>query len=159
MKILPFLQLIRWKNLVILATTLLIIKFGFINIFTDSFNLDNFRFFILLTSILFITAAGYIINDIYDVETDQFNKPNQIFIGTFFTTNQAYNWYFIFNVLGVLFGFYLANYIQKPIFSSVFIIVSFLLYFYSTTLKKMLLIGNILVATLISLSLDRKSVV
>lgn len=152
MKIIPFLQLIRWKNLVILATTLCVIKFGFINIFTDSFNLDHFRFLVLLFSILFITAAGYIINDIYDVETDLFNKPNKVFIGTILTTNQAYNWYFIFNIIGVLLGFYLANYLQKPVFSSVFIIISFLLYFYSSTLKKMLLIGNLLVATLISLS-------
>ncbi|MDP3353640.1 MAG: geranylgeranylglycerol-phosphate geranylgeranyltransferase [Flavobacteriaceae bacterium] len=152
MKCLSFLQLIRWKNLVILASTLLIIKYGFINIFADNYSLDHFRFIILLTSIVLIAAAGYIINDIQDIETDKINKPNKIFIGTKFSISQAYNWYFIFNISGVLMGFYLANFLQKPIFSSISIIVSFLLYFYSTTLKKTPIIGNILVASLISLS-------
>jgi 4-hydroxybenzoate polyprenyltransferase len=151
MKCLPFLQLIRWKNLVILASTLLIIKYGFINIFTDNYSLDNFRFIILLISIILIAGAGYIINDIQDIETDKINKPNKIFIGTEFSISQAYNWYFIFNISGVLIGFYLANFLQKPIFSSISIIVSFLLYFYSTTLKSLPLFGNIIVASLISL--------
>ncbi|MDO9262141.1 MAG: prenyltransferase, partial [Flavobacteriaceae bacterium] len=81
MKLWPFLQLIRWKNLVILATTLLIIKFGFINIFTNAYTLDNFRFFILLISTVLISAAGYLINDIHDIETDRINKPNKVYIG------------------------------------------------------------------------------
>lgn len=153
MKFWAFLQLIRWKNLVILATTLLIIKFGFINIFTDAFTLDHFRFSILLISTLLISAAAYIINDIQDIETDLINKPTKVLVGTIFTIQQSYNWYLICNVLGVFLGFYLANYLQKPIFSGFFIMVSFMLYYYSTTLKKWPLIGNIVIALLVSLSI------
>lgn len=153
MKLWFFLQLIRWKNLVILATTLLILKFCFINIFTEMETLDIFRFFILLMSIVLISAAGYIINDIQDIETDLINKPDKVFVGTVFTMKQSYSWYLILNFLGVLLGFYIANYLQKPIFSSVFIIVSFLLYYYSITLKKWPLIGNIVIGLLVSLSI------
>ncbi|MDH3381268.1 MAG: geranylgeranylglycerol-phosphate geranylgeranyltransferase [Flavobacteriaceae bacterium] len=149
MNYLPFLQLIRWKNLVILAATLLIIKFGFINIFTTNYSLDYLRFVILLASIISIAAAGYIINDIYDIEIDQINKPYKLVIGKVFTISQAYNMYFIFNIFGVLMGFYLANYLEKPIYSGLFIMTSFLLYYYSSTLKKVPLIGNIVVASLI----------
>lgn len=150
MNYLPFLQLIRCKNLVILAATLLIIKFGFVNVFTTNFSLDNLRFIVLLSSIISIAAAGYIINDIYDIEIDQINKPNKLVIGKAFTIAQAYNMYFIFNIFGVLMGFYLTNYLEKPIYSGLFITTSFLLYYYSATLKKVPLIGNILVASLIS---------
>ncbi len=153
MKLLSFLQLIRWKNLVILTATLLIIKIGFINQFTANYAFDTLRFFIFLLSSVFITAAGFIINDIQDIETDQINKPTKVFVGKIFSISQSYNWYIIFNVLGVLMGFYLANYLQKPIFSSVPIIISFLLYFYSTTLKKWPFIGNLVVAFLISFSI------
>ncbi|MDP2088596.1 MAG: geranylgeranylglycerol-phosphate geranylgeranyltransferase [Flavobacteriaceae bacterium] len=153
MKLLPFLQLIRWKNLVILATALLVIKYGFINVFTDESALNNLQFVLFLCSILLIAAAGYIINDIYDIETDTINKPSKVFIGTVLSINQAYNFYFLFNIIGVILGFLVVNFLQKPIFSSIYIIGSFVLYYYSTTLKRMPVIGNFVVAFFISFTL------
>ena len=64
----------------------------------------------------------------------------------------AYNLYFVLNITGVGIGYYLASVIHKPSFSGAFIIISATLYMYATSLKQMLLIGNIVVALLLSFS-------
>ena len=60
--------------------------------------------------------------------------------------------YFILNITGVGIGYYLASVIHKPSFAGAFIIISATLYMYATSLKQMLLIGNIVVALLLSFS-------
>lgn len=149
----PFFKLIRWKNLLILAVTLIIIKVGFIDIFTIHSSLNIPNFLILLASNLFIAAAGYIINDILDVETDKINKPSKVFINNSIPIKLAYNLYFTLNVLGVIGGFYIANFLKFPVLALIPISISYLLYLYSTTLKKVPFIGNLLIASLISLSI------
>jgi 4-hydroxybenzoate polyprenyltransferase len=54
----------------------------------------------------------------------------------------------IFNVTGVAIGFYLAYKVKMPSFGFVFLLVSGILWFYSTTYKRQFLIGNLLVAIL-----------
>jgi len=60
--------------------------------------------------------------------------------------------YFILNITGVGIGYYLANVIHKPSFAGAFIIISATLYMYATSLKQMLLVGNIVVALILSFS-------
>jgi 4-hydroxybenzoate polyprenyltransferase len=88
-----------------------------------------------------------------DQETDNDNKPNHVIIGKSISEAMAYNLYFALNVTGVGIGFYLSNTIQKPTFAGIFIIIVTLLYLYATTFKKMLLIGNIIVAFLLAISI------
>ena len=76
-----FFTLIRWKNLIIILLTELIIKYSLIDYFLYSAGL-NYRmsgelFFSLVLSSLFIAAAGYIINDIEDIEIDRVNANNR----------------------------------------------------------------------------------
>ena len=49
-------------------------------------------------------------------------------------------------------GCYLSNIINKPSFASIFIVIAATLYFYATSLKQSLLIGNFIVALLLSVS-------
>ena len=73
-------------------------------------------------STILIAAAGYVINDILDQETDHDNKPNYVIIGKSISEKAAYNFYFILNITGVGIGFYLSNVIMRPGFSSIFIL-------------------------------------
>jgi 4-hydroxybenzoate polyprenyltransferase len=50
-------------------------------------------------------------------------------------------------------GFYLSNVIGKPSFAVLFVLIASLLYFYATTLKQMVLVGNVVVAVLLSFSI------
>ena len=54
--------------------------------------------------------------------------------------------------MGVGIGYYLSNVINKPSFAGAFIIVSATLYLYATSLKQMVIVGNIVIAMLLSFS-------
>jgi 4-hydroxybenzoate polyprenyltransferase len=102
---------------------------------------------------LCIAAAGNIINDIYDVETDSINKPNKVIIDKSISESKAFNLFIALNITGIGIGFYLSNLIDKSGFSAIFIFISALLYVYSTSLKQTVLIGNIIVSALIAMSI------
>ena len=106
----------------------------------------------LVLATVLIAAAGYVINDILDQETDYDNDKGNVIVGKLITEKVAYNLYFVLNITGVGIGYYLANVIHKPTFAGAFIIISATLYMYATSLKQMLLIGNIVVALILSFS-------
>jgi len=148
-----FLNLIRYKNLLMIALVQILIKFGLLVPFGISTSLDNFEFSLLIFSTLCIAAGGNIINDIYDIETDAVNKPDKVIIGKLISEKKAYNLFIILNVLGVALGFFVSNAVERSGLFSIFVIVSALLYVYASYLKQMFLIGNIVVSALVALSI------
>lgn len=147
-----YLKLIRYQNLILLAFMQLIFRYGFLKLQNIYLSLNDWQYGLLVLSTVLIAAAGYVINDIMDQETDFDNKPDKVIVGQYISEKAAYNLYFILNITGVGIGYYLANVIQKPSFAGAFIIISATLYMYATSLKQMLLIGNIIVALLLSFS-------
>lgn len=152
MQLSAFFYLIRWKNLLLIIYVQVVIKFLFFPDFVIGTNLTNFHFFILLLAILSITAAGYIINDIFDIETDKINKPKKLIISTIFSVETAKRWYLYLNTIGIFFGIFISLKIEKPSLSFIFIAVALLLYYYSKKLKALPLIGNLIVALLVSIN-------
>lgn len=149
----PFLNLIRWKNLVMIALIQCLIKYALFEPFGVAMALNGFSFFLLVTATVCIAAAGNVINDIYDIETDFINKPNKIIIGQHISEKTAYYLFIILNVIGVGVGYYLSLLVNKSPFFAVFVMVSALLYIYATYLKRTLLIGNLVISILVALSL------
>ncbi len=148
-----FLKLIRYQNLLLIALMQLIFRYGFLKHQDIYLFLSDGQYLLLILSTMMIAAAGYIINDILDQETDNENKPERVIIGKGISETMGYNLYFALNVIGVGIGFYLSNAIQKPTFAGIFIIIVTILYLYATTLKQMILIGNLAVALLLSISI------
>jgi 4-hydroxybenzoate polyprenyltransferase len=130
-----------------------LIKFSLFPSLNTVTNLNNFQFLALWLSIILITAAGYIINDIYDVSSDKVNKPNAIIIGKYLAINNAKKWYFSISLIGNLTGLIFSLNINKPFMVVLFVGTSLLLYWYSKYLKSKPFIGNFLVAFLISFSI------
>ena len=147
-----YLKLIRFQNLLMLALMQLVFRHGFLELQNIPLALADWQFYILVLATVCIAAGGYIINNIFDVETDTENKPENVIVGKFVSETKAYNLYVGFTVVGVAMGFYLANIIGKPSFAALFIIIAATLYFYATSLKQSLLIGNFIVALLLSVS-------
>ena len=147
------LNLIRWKNLLLILLAHILIKFALLEAFNVLTVLDNLHFAILTLATLCLAAAGNIINDIYDIETDTINKPNQVIVGKQISEKAAYNLFFAFNVIGVLLGFYLSNHIGKQAFFGIFVITSLLLYLYASTLKRTIVIGNLVISVLVGMSI------
>ena len=152
-KILPFFNLIRIKNLAIIVLTQYLIKYSLINYFVNDFRLTDSNFALLVFATVLITAAGYIINDISDIDTDKINKNTNIIIDKYISTKEATWWYFSFNIIGLVIGVYLAFIIGSPILSIIFLYSIYSLWIYSKKFKKSLLIGNLQVAFLTSLSI------
>tara|TARA_B110000908_G_scaffold77706_1_gene93434 strand:- start:88 stop:1050 length:963 start_codon:yes stop_codon:yes gene_type:complete len=150
--IISFLKLIRLKNLIIVAFTQLLIKFSLINPFLDNFILSNNQFYLLVLATVFITASGYIINDIYDVPTDKINKDNKRIIGKLINSRNAISWYIFFNLIGLILGCYIAYLVKKPFFSLIFFYCIFSLWTYSKRIKNTFLLGNLQVSFLTALS-------
>ena len=147
-----YLKLIRYQNLLMLALMQLIFRYGFLELQNIPLALADWQYGILVLATVCIAAGGYIINNIFDVQTDTENKPENVIVGKFISETKAYNLYIGFTVIGMAMGFYLSNVIEKPSFASIFIVIAATLYFYATSLKQSLLIGNFIVALLLSFS-------
>ena len=151
-KMLNLLKLIRYQNLMILAFMQLIFRYGFLKLQNVPLSLADWQYVLLVLSTVCIAAGGYIINAIFDQETDSENRPDSVIIGKYITESKAYNLYVAFTFIGVAIGFYLSNVIERPNFAIVFILIASTLYLYATSLKQSLLIGNIIIALLLSAS-------
>ena len=153
MQIKDYFLFFRWKNLLMLILTQLLLKFVLFQNFDLNLTLHIAHFFLLTTATIFISIAGYIINDIHDVETDLINKPNKVYVGEKISLKKANNLFVFFNSVGLIIGFYLSIHINKPSFFTIFILTSLLLYRYAIALKKKLLVGNFIISILVFFSI------
>jgi 4-hydroxybenzoate polyprenyltransferase len=95
--------------------------------------------------------GGYLINDIYDIESDKINKPDKVYISTIISIKSGLFLYFLTSITGLILGFYLSINKNLNHLSGFFIVTVILLFIYTKILKKLPLIGNIIVALLVSL--------
>jgi 4-hydroxybenzoate polyprenyltransferase len=136
-----------------IALVQFLIKYALLEPFGVTITLNLFGFSLLVLATICLASAGYIINDIYDIDTDSVNKPDKVIVGKTISEKTANTLFICFNVIGVAIGFYLSHLVGKSGFFSLFIIISALLYVYASYLKQVLLIGNIVVSLLVSSSI------
>lgn len=146
------LNLIRYKNLLLIVFIQLLIRFALFEPFNIDVKLNTLGFSLLILATLCIAAAGNIINDIYDIDTDRINKPDKIIVGRFISEKTAFNLFVILNIIGVGLGFYLSHSVGKSPFFSIFVIASATLYVYASFLKQTPVIGNIVISLLVGMS-------
>lgn len=131
----------------------LIFRYGFLDLQNIPLALNDWQYLLLVLATVTIAAGGYLINNVFDQETDKINKPQDVVVGKSISESNAYMLYTVLNIIGVGIGFYLSNYIGKPSFSAVFIVIAATLYLYASSLKQSLLIGNFLIAVITSFSI------
>ena len=152
---LSFLKLIRIQNLLIVAATQYLMRFAVIapilSINDFALQMTEFEFFILVLSTICLTAAGYVINDYFDTKTDNLNRPETVIVGKSIKRRSAMTLHLIFNLVGVIGGFYVSYKIGLYQLGIIFLIASGILWYYSTSYKRQFLIGNVLVAFLTGL--------
>ncbi|MDC0584237.1 geranylgeranylglycerol-phosphate geranylgeranyltransferase [Bacteroidales bacterium] len=145
-------KLVRYQNIGMLIFTMFLLRYCIVQPILKENGLDLafpfYLFVLLVASIALITAAGYVINDYFDRKTDLINRPQKVLIGTKINRRYAMIFHSFLNVLGVLIGIYVSYKIGYLSFSIIFLLSSGLLWFYSTTYKKQLFVGNIVVSAL-----------
>ncbi len=147
-----FLQLIRWPNLVFIALTQLLFYYCLlIPVFRQAGAVNRiglFEFFLVVSGSVFIAAGGYVINDYFDINIDRINKPGKQVIPVFVSRRWAILWHSLFSLLGVIHGFWAGWRLGLWWLGPANFICVGLLFVYSTTFKKKLLSGNIIIAFL-----------
>jgi 4-hydroxybenzoate polyprenyltransferase len=147
-----FLRLIRFQNLFIVALTqVLLYHWVLLPAYEKheiSPRLEPYHFYLFVMVTLLLAASGFIINDIYDLPTDQVNRPKRVLVQQLIPLQVAYWLYANFSMLGFLLALYLAFYVVQVELINIYWIASLFLFWYTHRLKKEPLLGNILVALL-----------
>ncbi len=140
----PYLAILRPNNILLTLFTQGVFMIAASR--TSYFNIDWSNIIwpesllIILTCCL-TAAGGYIINDLFDVETDHVNRPNKRILKRDISHKAAIVYYIILTALGQICGYYAG--LGIGLFASA---IAVLLYFYSSDLKAMGLPGNSLIA-------------
>lgn len=150
--IIGFFQLIRWPNLLFIALTQLLFFYGVVEpvMFGLEYIPRDFRilfYFLCLASVI-IAAGGYIINDYFDLNIDLVNKPHRLVIDKIIKRRWAIFFHMFFSVAGILLSFYIALQSNNWFIGFANTVCVMVLWLYSTTFKKKLLSGNILISML-----------
>ncbi len=142
-----FLNLIRWKNLLIIVLTQL-----FAYVFLDQEQCMQLQietqFILICLSTVLLAAGGYIINDYSDVRIDVINKPDNLIVSRYISKRVAFALHLVINFAGVFIAFFV-NYK----FGILSFFIAFLLWQYSVRFKYIFFFGNVLVSALMALSI------
>lgn len=150
------LNLVRYKNLMMVLLTLVLTQY---TIRTNLLNEGgDVQFMVVTIAIICITAGGYVINDIFDVNTDRINRPKTRTIGVSISKKKGFSIYFIFTGLGVFCAAYAAYMTENRTYTLFFVGPIILLYWYSKSLKRIAIIGNLAVSLLTALPIGVVSI-
>ena len=92
-------------------------------------------------------AAGNIVNDIYDIETDKVSHPNRVLAQGLLSKKEAVFLNNFFNVIAIILASRISDFLIVIVLFTII-----LLYVYSAYLKKLPLVGNIVIAFLTGLA-------
>ncbi len=152
---LTFFRLVRWPNLLVTALTMYLVRHAIIVPVYDNYGLHpamgDMIFALLVASTVLIAAAGYIINDYFDLRADRINKPDKVVIGKALHRRKAIVLHTVLNVLASIGGFYVAWESGSLRLGFIFPMVAMLLWLYSVKYKRLVIWGNVSVAFLSAL--------
>lgn len=143
-----FFRLIRWPNLVFIALTqILFYTCIYIPLFPAQPVIQKL-FILLAIASIFIAASGYIINDYFDLHIDAINKPSKVVVDKYIKRRWAIIWHMLLSSAGLLLSLYVSYRLRQPAIAIGNFLCIILLWFYSTTFKRKLLSGNIIISAL-----------
>lgn len=169
------LKLTRPTNLLIIAATMLLMRYGVIGghlerglhqlvaevgdvqrsdlILPVNFGpqMPLVHFILLILSTVLIAAGGNVINDYFDTRIDRINKPGEVIVGRTVKRRVAMTAHAVLSGIGLLLGAFVAWRSGLLKWAAIPAFAIGALWVYSTTFKRQLIIGNGLVATLTAL--------
>ena len=141
-----FFRLIRWQNLVFIILTQILFYFFIYKSLYVSDESYHELIWLIIASVL-IAGGGYIINDYFDRNIDLINKPTVNVLNKIINRRWAIIWHLVLSLAGIL-ATAIAVSFQKWYLIFANIICVILLWLYSTSFKRQLLVGNIVISIL-----------
>lgn len=149
-KIKPYLQLLRIGNLAFLAILLYVMEKWVV---VPLLHLEKFPeqmpwwiLVLLILSTICIAAGGYVINDYFDVKIDRINRPDDMVVTRVISREGAMRWFYVLTAVGITAGLATAWWAHSWNLLFIYVVIPGLLWFYSASYKRMLLVGNLIVA-------------
>jgi 4-hydroxybenzoate polyprenyltransferase len=150
-----FLRLIRWPNLVFIVVTQCLFYYLITIPVFKSYNtvpvLTETLFWCIVASSVLIAAAGYIINDYFDLNIDRVNKPDKLVVEKIIKRRWAIIWHLLLSLIGFLISTWVCIKIldlYTVIVAGINLACIIALWLYSTSYKRRLLVGNVLISLL-----------
>jgi 4-hydroxybenzoate polyprenyltransferase len=155
--IIDYIKLIRIPTLIFIAGIQLLMHFCIVTPIVNAHGIEPsmglFQLILLIVATVFIAAGGYIINDYFDIRIDEINKPDTQIVGKSVSRKQAMFFYQAMSAIGVAAGLLLSYYAKSLTYAFIFLMTLGLLWFYSSSYKRQLVIGNSIVAILAAITL------
>lgn len=142
----------RWPNLVFIIITQTLFVFAIVHPILNNAGvapiIHGWYFVLLVASSVLIAAAGYIINDYFDLNIDQVNKPAKLVVDKIISRRWVILWHLVLSIIGIAIGFYIDLVTRVRLLGVANTICVLLLFVYSISLKKKLLSGNVAISLL-----------
>lgn len=147
---LSYLKLVRPVNLLIIALTQYLVLFCIIRPFLSrafvGLQMSQLDFALFVFSNVLLAAAGYAINDYFDTDVDEINKPGKNVLIKKVPRRHAYLMNIMLNTIAGLIGFYCAYKVGYIMLGFFYVVISLALYYYSLKYKRQYVTGNMVVA-------------
>ncbi len=144
--------MVRWQNLLFIAITQLLFHYCILkpNLTTISLHpqITNHYLLLIIFASVCIAAGGNIINDYFDVNIDQINKPHKLVVDKHIPRRQVIFLHLVVSLIGIMCSVFIGVRLNLFWLALANGICVLLLFGYSAALKKQFLIGNIVVSAL-----------
>ena len=148
-------RLVRWSNLLFLLALIwlmenwiavpILAKLGFGEL------LPWYILWLIGAGIVLIAAGGYVVNDYFDVKIDRINRPDALIVTRSVSKPTAMRLSISLSVVGAICGIADSGLLRSMTLAIIFVMVPGLLWFYSSSYKRLLMIGNLTIAILAAL--------
>lgn len=149
-------RLVRWSNLLFLAALVwLMEKWVAVPVLDKAAFGEQLPWYVLLlvgAAIVLIAAGGYVINDYFDVKIDRINRPDEVIVTRSVSKPAAMRLSVGLSGIGVVCGIAVAMLLRSMTLGIIFVLVPGLLWFYSSSYKRLFMVGNLTIALLAGLT-------
>ncbi|MBR6829848.1 MAG: geranylgeranylglycerol-phosphate geranylgeranyltransferase [Paludibacteraceae bacterium] len=145
-------RLVRWSNLLFLAAliwlmekwvaTPILVKAAF------GEQIPGYMLLLIILATVLIAAGGYVINDYFDVKIDRINRPDEVIVTRSVSKPAAMRLSMTLSGIGIACGITVAILLRSLTIGILFVLIPGLLWFYSSSYKRLFMIGNLIIALL-----------
>lgn len=149
------LRLIRIRTIAFAALTMYAMRYLVVRPMLDingfSLQMTEWAFTLLVVAVCCLISGAYVINDYFDTKSDQISGVKEVVVGKSISRRVAISLHTVLNVIAIVIAFYLGFALGVWKIGILFLLVSGILWLYSSCYKKYFIVGNIVVGLLAAL--------
>ena len=152
-----YLSIIRWPNLLMVPITMYLMRYCIVQPMLDyqfsiqlgeqiRLQLSDGYFLILVLINMLLGAGGFVINDYFDRRIDNINRPDSVIVDRTLPRRHAIIYHIALNAAAIVLAAIFAWHLKMFSILLFYIMIGGIFWLYSTTYKRQLFVGNIVVA-------------